>query len=177
MTPKELYKELQNPRYSESPFNRKKGWGEDMEIVEEVISQYWRERFLIDHRSQEAYEMMNRNLTLTFLTHDDIDWKGVESLENNFHAYSLSAYYPRFSVGKFSDGVAIVEWTLYPDGQFFMDEDGYGMESCEKSVLYGYIDRKCRVVIPFQASSWKKMLELRPDAEYVAKDSDGRDDV
>ncbi len=29
---------------------------------------------------------------------------------------------------KFKNGVVLVEWTLYPDGRYFMDEDGYGME-------------------------------------------------
>lgn len=118
--------------------------------------------------------MMNRNLTLAFVSSKDVDWKDVETLDNNVNAYKFSAYYPRFSIGKFKNGVAIVEWTLYPDGQYFMDEDGYGMEFNDASVLYGYIDRKGTVVIPFQAKGWNEMSKLRPEAERIAKELNGR---
>lgn len=169
MSAEELYRELESSRYNEYPFHRMKDWGEGMEIVEEVISGYWRERFLINHETKEAYELMNHGLTLTFLTNDDVDWEGVKTLENNHNAYTFSAYYQRFAVGKFKNGVALVEWTLYPDGRYFMDEDGYGMEDNDESVIYGFIDRKARVVVPFQAKSWKELELQRPEAEKNAK--------
>lgn len=53
-----------------------------------------------------------------------MDWESVSGLENNRTAYSFSAYYQRFAVEKFKDSVALVEWTLYPEGRYFMDEDG-----------------------------------------------------
>lgn len=34
MNAKELYIELQKPMYDQGPYNRKKDWGEGMEIVE-----------------------------------------------------------------------------------------------------------------------------------------------
>ena len=43
-------------------------------------------------------------------------------------------------------------WTLYPDGRYFMDEDGYGMEDNNESVLYGslWVHRSpCQCSIPF----------------------------
>lgn len=170
MDTKELYIELQKTVYGQRPYHRLKDWGEGMEIVEEVISDYWRERFLINHETQEAYELMNRGLTLTFLTKDDVDWEGVRTLENNHNAYTFSAYCQRFAVEKFKNGVALVEWTLYPDGRYFMDEDGYGMEDNDESVLYGFIDKKARVVVPFQTKSWKELEQQRNEAEKTAKD-------
>ena len=97
-------------------------------------------------------------------------WKGVETLENNSNAYRYSAYYQRFAVETFKNGVAIVTWTLYPDGRYFMDEDGYGMEDNDESVLYGFIDTHARVVVPFQAKSWKELEKQRPEAERKAKE-------
>lgn len=169
MNAKDLYIELQKTEYNQRPYSRMKDWGEGMEIVEEVISDYWRERFLINHKAKEAYELMNQGLTLTFLTKDDIDWDGVETLENNQNAFIFSAYYQRFAVEQFKNGVALVKWTLYPDGQYFMDEDGFGMEDNEESALYGFIDTKAHVVIPFQAKNWKELEMLRPEAEKKAK--------
>ena len=157
MNAKELYIELQKSKYDERPFHRIKDCGDRMEIVEEVISDYWRERFLINHDEKEAYEVMNSCLSLTFISNDDVDWRDVETLENNSNAYSFSAYYQRFAIGKFKNGVALVEWTLYPDGQYFMDEDGYGMEDNDESVLYGFIDTHANVVVPFQGKSWEEL--------------------
>lgn len=169
MNAKEFYVELQDKKYGERPYSRMKGWGEGMEIVEEVINEYWRERFLIDHNAKEAFQLMDRGLTLTFISKEDVDWEGVNTLENNHNAYTFSAYYQRFAVEKFKNGVALVKWTLYPDGYYFMDEDGYGMEDNDESALYGFIDRKARVVIPFQAKGWEDLEKQRPEAERRAK--------
>lgn len=170
MGAKELFNELQDKKYDEYPFERLTDCGEGMEIIKEVINGYWRERFLINNEEREAYELMDSRLTLTFLSEDDVDWKGVETLENNRNAYRYSAYYQVFAVMQFRNGVALVEWTLYPDGMYFMDEDGYGMEDNEKSVLYGFIDKKARVIVPFQAKSMKEMANQRPEAERLAKE-------
>lgn len=52
-----------------------------------------------------------------------------------------------------------------------MDEDGYGMEDNDASVLYGFIDTHANVVIPFQAKSWEGLEKMRPDAVLIAKKS------
>ena len=170
MTPKELYLELKQSKYDNRPYDRLTGMGNRMEIVEEVIDDYWRERFLINHADKTAYELMDKSLHLTFLSEKDVDWDSVKTLENNSNAYSFSAYYQRFAVEKFKDGVTIVKWTLYPDGRYFMDEDGYGMEDNEESALYGIIDTHANVVIPFQAKTWEELDALRPEAIRRAKE-------
>lgn len=170
MTPKELYLEFLKPQYDSRPFSRMDDWGDEMEIVTEVIDDYWRQRFLINHADKTAYELMNSDLTLKFIGEQDVDWKGVETLENNQNVYSYSAYYQRFAVEPFKQGVALVTWTLYPDGQYFMDEDGYGMEDNDESVLYGFIDTHANVVVPFQAKSWEELEKQRPEAIRRAKE-------
>lgn len=62
-------------------------------------------------------------------------------------------------------------WTIYPDGYYFMDADGYGMKDNDESVLYGFIDTHARVVIPFQAKSCEEMERQRPLAEIKAKET------
>lgn len=174
MNPEELYLELQKPKYDADPFDRLDEMGDNTEIVEESIGKYWRERFLINHADKTAYELMDEHLTLKFIGEQDVDWKGVESLENNENAYSYSAYYQRFAVSRFTDGVAMVTWTLYPEGEYFMDEDGYGMESNEASILYGFIDTHANVVVPFQAKSWMELEEQRPEAVRRAREIAGK---
>lgn len=170
MTPQELYIELQKPIYNSRPYSRMSDWGNRTEIVEESINGYWRERFLINHADKTAYELMDSGLTLKFIGKQDVDWGGVESLENNKNAYSYSAYYQRFAVEPFKQGVALVTWTLYPDGQYFMDEDGFGMEDNDASIIYGFIDAHANVVVPFQAKHWEELEKQRPEAIRLAKE-------
>jgi hypothetical protein len=49
------------------------------------------------------------------------------------------------------EGLARVDWMLYPDGRYFGDEDGFGMEDNDEVNIYGYIDTNCRVVKKFRA--------------------------
>ena len=114
---------------------------------------------------------MDRSLRLTFLTEKDVDWESVRTLENNRNAYSFSAYYQRFAVEKFKGRCRSCRMdSLYPDGRYFMDEDGYGMEDNDESVLYGFIDTHANVVIPFQAKSWKELEKQRSEAVRIAKE-------
>lgn len=171
MTSKELYVELKKAQYDNRPYHRITMMGNKMEIVEQVIDGYWRERFLLNDSDKTAYELMDDAFILKFLSEKDVDWESVGTIDNNRNAYSFSAYYQRFAVEKFKEGVALVEWTLYPDGRYFMDEDGYGMEDNDASVLYGFIDTHANVVIPFQAKTWEELEKMRPDAVRIAKKS------
>ena len=150
-TKEELYTELTRARYDWHPYKRNKDIGNNMEVMSELIGQYRRERFLINHEDRTAYVLQDRNLTLRFLTEEDVDWTSVERLPHNKNAYEFSAYYPIFHIGTFEDGVATVKWTIFPDGMYFKDEDGFGMEDNEESALYGKIDRQGRVVEKFHA--------------------------
>lgn len=167
MTPRELYLELLEDRYGRYPFNRVERIGQYIGIVEESVGGYWRQRYLVNHIAAEAYELMSRGNKLTFLSEPDVLWSDVEKMEHNSNAYSFSARYPLFYVYEFENGVACVKWTLYPDGRYFMDEDGYGMEDNKASVLHGFIDEHARVVIPFQNKTFEEMETLRPEAERL----------
>lgn len=78
MTSKELYLELQKPQYDSRPYSRMDEWGDNMEIVTEVIDDYWRQRFLINHADKTAYKLMDSDLTLKFIGEQDVDWEGVK---------------------------------------------------------------------------------------------------
>lgn len=50
----------------------------------------------------------------------------------------------------YSGGVCCIYWMLHPDGRYFMDSDGFGMEDDEEEAIYCYMDKNLNVVIPFQ---------------------------
>jgi len=54
---------------------------------------------------------------------------------------------------------------LYPDGRYFADEDGFGMEDNDEVNIAAYIDTRCRVVVKFQdLEDDEKRRKLRAEA-------------
>lgn len=50
----------------------------------------------------------------------------------------------------FKDGFCAISWTLYPDGRYFADSDGYGMEDNDEETIYGIVDENLNFVVPFR---------------------------
>lgn len=160
----ELYFQLCGEKYANYPFQTK-DLDEGMAVVSEVIMQYWKPRYLLDHDRHRAYEFMSRDECLQTVRQEDIAWEKLAALPSG--AISLakerSAHYPTL-IGHFKNGVAEVSWELNPDGYYFMDEDGFGMTDDEEITVYGFIDRTASVVVKFQLVSdskeWEAMREL-----------------
>lgn len=52
--------------------------------------------------------------------------------------------------GDFKDGLCAISWTLYPDGRYFADDDGFGMEDNNEEVVYAIIDTELNIIEPFR---------------------------
>lgn len=50
----------------------------------------------------------------------------------------------------FKDGLCAISWMLYPDGRYFADSDGFGMESNDEEVVYAIMDVNLDIVEPFR---------------------------
>jgi len=50
----------------------------------------------------------------------------------------------------FKDGLCAISWMLYPDGRYFADSDGFGMEDNDEEVVYAIIDADLNIVEPFR---------------------------
>ena len=48
-------------------------------------------------------------------------------------------------------------WMLHPDGRYYADEDGFGMENDDEENIYCIIDSNLRIVIPWQPMTDKEM--------------------
>ena len=49
----------------------------------------------------------------------------------------------------FKNGFCALDWTLYPDGRYFADEGGFGMEDNDEEVVYCIINKNLDIVVPF----------------------------
>ena len=50
----------------------------------------------------------------------------------------------------YKNGMCAITWTLYPDGRYFADSDGFGMEDNDEEVVYAIIDTDLNIVEPFR---------------------------
>lgn len=168
----QLYNQLTARTYSQYPYETK-DIGEGMALVNEVIMQYWKPRFLLNHDTKCAYEFMNSNEMLVTVTHEDIAWETLNELPGVARGYakSLSFHYPSF-IRSFKNGVAEVSWQLNPDGRYFMDEDGFGMTDDEEIKIHGFIDKVGKVVVKFQViSNYDELNMMREQAEKIVRDN------
>ena len=149
-TPEEYYQELCKSQYSERPYE-KRDLGEEMTLINITMNGYWKPCLIMNHATKCAYIFMDANYRLQTVTHDDIDWESLKGLPEYAInvARNLDFGYPSY-IYSFHDGIATVRWQLNPDGRYYMDEDGYGMTDDEEINIYGFIDKECRVMLPFR---------------------------
>lgn len=114
----------------------RKGWGE-------------KEMYLVNTAAQKAYHLVDREGNIRAFTHDDIE-AVVFDADHAQSARILMVRYAKLSIGQFVDGRATVKWMLYPDGMYFADEDGYGMEDNDEVNIAAVIDEDCRVLEKFK---------------------------
>lgn len=133
--------------------------GEGMTLVWQVIWSWWKPRFLLDHNTQCAYEIMNTNHELVTVTDDDIDWNSLKDLPEKAiaRAAAHNAMFPTL-VRCFQNGEADVEWQINPDGKYWMDDDGFGMTDDQELALFGSIDRTGQVI---------KKFTYRPSSNFL----------
>jgi hypothetical protein len=84
---------------------------------------------------------------------NDIDYDAINqqcifgaknAAQKVLHYGSLSTW------DRFKDGFCAISWTLYPNGQYFADSDGYGIRDDEEENVYGIIDENLDFIIPFR---------------------------
>ncbi len=112
--------------------------------------------------------IMNKDGILVHINEEDIDFNRVDLLENPENAHRLSTRYG-FSFGRFEDGIAELCWTLYPDGRYFEDEDGFGGENCNETTIYSYIDTLGKIIIPFRDMTYEEKKDFKAIAKYKVR--------
>lgn len=132
-----------------------------------------KQTFLVNTVLKKSYPIAAPDGTLIGFTQDDIEWEKVNQLEHNYDAKRLQACYA-FGVGDYRDGIASVDWMLYPDGRYFADEDGFGMEDNDEVNVSAYIDTECHVLVKFQdMEDPERAKELYQEALRINKERRG----
>lgn len=126
--------------------------GENMKVVCQSIGGWWKPVALLDCNDKTGTLIIDLNdMTLQNVEEKDIDWPSLRGLDDACinRAKSRNAFYPT-NIRGFHNGTAEMEWQLRPDGRYYMDDDGYGMEDEDEVTLLGRIDRTGRVIRRFR---------------------------
>ena len=84
-----------------------------------------------------------------FVNDCEIDFEAIEKGCPDFEGGKYVEYY--FGIFRdFKNGVCAICWTVYPDGRYFADEDGFGMEHNNEENAYCIINRNLEIIVPFQ---------------------------
>lgn len=107
--------------------------------------------FVFNSHTGEMRKLVQANCLL--VGDEDIDLEAISHVcQHGYNNASTKAlkYGGLSRWGNFSCGITALSWTLYPDGMFFADEDGFGMEDNDEEVVYAIIDTHFNVIEPFR---------------------------
>lgn len=104
-------------------------------------------------------QMLDENSFLVgFDDEKDFDWEKLKTVQ---HPGDIRRKFVDYGgLGRYNDfhgGICCLAWMLYPDGRYFADEDGYGMEDNDEENIYCIIDKQLRILIPWQPMTGEEM--------------------
>ena len=90
---------------------------------------------LVNMRTGKLREFVNADGQL-LVEDKDIDYDSIHRHHNRYN--------------DFKNGLCALVWTTYPDGRYFADEDGFGMEDNDEEKVYCIINTNLEIIVPFQ---------------------------
>ena len=103
--------------------------------------------YIVNTGTNKIKKLVDENSKVVGFTKEDIDYKSLDGIEHTGDAYRMEVDYA--GMGRYSDfcdGICAIYWMLYPDGMYFADEDGFGMEDNDEVTVYCVLDDNLKVV-------------------------------
>lgn len=107
--------------------------------------------FIANTETNKVKKLVDEKGRVVGFTKKDIDYESLKGIKHTRNAYSMVVDYA--GMGRWSDfsgGICSLVWMLYPDGRYFADEDGFGIEDNYEVNLFCVIDKDFNVLRPFQ---------------------------
>lgn len=126
--------------------------------------------YIANTETNEVKQLVDKDGHVVGFGDQDFDWEKLKGVEHRRCLDNMQADYG--GMGRYSDfrnGICCIYWMLYPDGRYFADEDGYGMEDNEEENIYCIIDRHLNVLFPFEPMTYNRrnMLLRLPEKSTV----------
>lgn len=120
-------------------------WGENLLLVKEKNG----DRYLVNKVTGKARQISTPGIVVGF-SDEDIDFATVDKSPHGYTARSRRMdFTPVGWYDRCKNGLIVLVWILYPEGRYFADEDGFGMEDNDEEKIYCVINDNLEVVRPF----------------------------
>lgn len=120
-------------------------WGENLLHVTEPNG----DEYIVNKITGKVRKIVE-NSHLVGFSDDDIDFATLDQLPNSHNAHTRRiAYAPINRWSNCKNGIFALSWMLYPDGCYFADEDGYGMEDNDELSVCCIMNDNLQVLRPF----------------------------
>ena len=107
------------------------------------------DRYLVNNVTGKARQISTPGYVVGF-SDEEIDFETIDKLPHGHKAHDRSMDYGAICWwDRCQNGLIALSWTLYPDGRYFADSDGYGMEDNDEETIYCVLNDNLEVVRPF----------------------------
>lgn len=118
--------------------------GEGMAVLKEKGCSYT----LVNKETGKLRQLVNERGCL-LVGDNEVDFEAMHKGCPHYHGgKSVDYWFGRYN--DFKNGVCAICWTVYPDGRYFEDEDGFGGEDNPEERAYCVINRDLEIIVPFQ---------------------------
>ena len=116
---------------------------------------------MVNTETNERRQLIDETGHVVGFGEQDFDWEKLKQVE---HRYCLDNRVVEYAglgrYNNFRNELCCLSWMLYPEGRYFADEDGFGMEDNDEENIYCVIDKDLEVLIPFQPMTDSERQQL-----------------
>lgn len=126
----------------------------------------WGPLYIVNLETGEVKQLIDENKHVVGFTEEDFDFAKLKKIEHRRCLDNMIVDYG--GLHRYSDyrnGVCCIYWMLYPDGQYFADDGGFGMEDNDEEDIYCFIDKHFNVLVPFQPMTDKERRHYELEAQ------------
>lgn len=121
--------------------------------------------YIANTETNEMRQLVDRTGHVVGFENEDFDWEKLKGLEHRRCLDDMVIDYAGIGrYGDFCNGICCISWMLYPDGRYFADADGYGMEDNDEENIYCILDKHLKVLIPWQPMTYGERQKLMKEA-------------
>lgn len=109
--------------------------------------------FYVANTATGKLRQMSSETGFLLVEASEIDYNAIAKVcQNGFdNAVRKSIQYASLNrYDGYKGGLCALSWMLYPDGRYFADEDGFGMEDNDEENVYAIIDTNLDIIEPFR---------------------------
>ena len=113
-----------------------------------VLSGEGRSYTIINKETGKTRQLVSESGSL-MVADNEIDFNAIKKGCPDFNGRkSVRYWFGRYN--DFRNGICAICWTIHPDGRYFADEDGFGMEDNDEEKVYCIINKDLEIIVPFQ---------------------------